>query len=98
MNKKAQTDEWFNADKYPQIMYSTSKIEKSDDGVVLFGELKMKGKVKPTKINLKIDEKGNKATYSGSFNVDRIYFGVGKKSESVPDVMKVSFEIPVTKK
>ena len=56
MNKKAQTDEWFNADKYPQIMYSTSKIEKSDDGVVLFGELKMKGKVKPTKINLKIDE------------------------------------------
>lgn len=98
MNKKAQTEEWFNADKYPQIMYSTSKIEKSDDGVVLFGELKMKGKVKPTKINLKIDEKGNKATYTGSFNVDRIYFGVGKKSESVPDVMKVSFEIPVIKK
>ena len=31
MNKKAQTDEWFNADKYPQIMYSTSKIEKSDE-------------------------------------------------------------------
>jgi len=98
MNKKAQTEEWFNAEKHPQIKYLSSKIDKSDKGIVLFGDLKIKGKSKPTKINVKVSESGNKATFSGTFNVDRMDFGVGKKSESVPDVLKIEFEIPVVKK
>ena len=47
---------------------------------------------------MKVSESGNKATFSGTFNVDRMDFGVGKKSESVPDVLKIEFEIPVVKK
>ncbi len=98
MNKKAQIDEWFDADKYPQIKYVSSKIEKSDKGIVVYGDLKIKGVSKPTKINITVKNSGDKANFSGTFNVNRMDFHVGHKSETVPDVMKIIFDIPVTKK
>ncbi|MBI1837423.1 MAG: YceI family protein [Flavobacteriia bacterium] len=98
MNKKAQTEEWFNSEKFPEIKYTSSKIEKSETGITLYGDLKIKGTSKPTKIKVAVKNSGDKATFSGTFNVNRIDFHVGHKSETVPDVMKIVFEIPVTKK
>ena len=60
--------------------------------------MKIKGTSKPTKINVLVVNAGDKARFSGTFNVDRIAFKVGRKSETVPDVMKIEFDIPVTKK
>jgi polyisoprenoid-binding protein YceI len=60
--------------------------------------LKIKGTSKPTKVNLVVANAGDKAKFSGTFNVNRIDFKVGHKSETVPDVMKIEFDIPVTKK
>lgn len=98
MNKKAQTEEWFDAEKYPQIKYVSNKIEKSDKGITVYGDLKIKGTSKPTKINVAVKNSGDKAEFSGTFNVNRIDFKVGHKSETVPDVLKIEFEIPVSKK
>ncbi len=98
MNKKAQTEEWFNTEKFPQIKFISNKIEKSANGYTVFGDLKIKGTSKPTKINVLVVNAGDKARFSGTFNVDRIAFKVGRKSETVPDVMKIEFDIPVTKK
>lgn len=98
MNKKAQTEEWFNAEKFPQIKFTSNKIEKGEGGVVVYGDLKIKGTAKPTKIKVGVKNSGDKATFSGTFNVNRMDFHVGKKSESVPDVMKIEFNIPVSKK
>lgn len=98
MNKKAQTEEWFDADKYPQIKFVSTKIEKSDKGIVIYGDLKIKGTSKPTKINATVTPAGDKSKFSGTFNVNRMDFKVGKKSETVPDVLKIDFSVPVTKK
>lgn len=98
MNKKAQIEEWFDAEKFPQIKYVSSKIEKGENGIVVYGDLKIKGTSKPTKIKVAVKNAGDKAVFSGTFNVDRIAFKVGHKSETVPDVMKIEFEIPVSKK
>ncbi len=98
MNKKAMIEEWFDAEKYPQIKFISNKIEKTDRGISIYGDLKMKGVSKPTKINAEVKISGNKASFSGTFNVNRIDFKVGKKSEAVPDIMKIEFDIPVTKK
>ena len=98
MNKKAQIEEWFNAEKFPQIKYVSSKIEKTDKGYAVFGDLKIKGTSKPTKVNVVVTNGGDKAKFSGTFNVNRMDFHVGHKSETVPDVMKIEFDIPVTKK
>jgi polyisoprenoid-binding protein YceI len=98
MNKKAQIDEWFSAEKFPQITFVSSKIEKTEKGVSIYGDLKIKGTSKPTKINATVTGSGDRMSFEGTFNVKRSDFKVGHKSETVPDIMKIEFEVPVTKK
>lgn len=98
MNKKAQIEEWFNSEKYPDIKYISSKIEKSSDGYTVTGTLTIKGTSKEKKVPLKVVKNGGDLTFSGSFNVNRADFKVGHKSDAVPDIMSISYSIPVTKK
>lgn len=94
-NKKAMTSEWFNEAKYPEISYTSTKIEKSGDGFKMTGDLKMKGVSKKYAIPVKFA--GNK--FTGSFNVKRLDFKVGDDdTEVVPNVLKIEFSVPVAKK
>ena len=45
-NKKAQTPEWFDATKYPDIKFVSTKIVKSGDEYKITGKLTMKGVTK----------------------------------------------------
>lgn len=98
MNKKSQTEEWFDATNYPQIKYVSTKVEKTDKGFSVYGNLSMKGASKPYKVNLTTKKDGSNLKFIGTFNVNRMDFKVGKKSDAVPDVMKIDFIIPVSKK
>lgn len=97
-NKKAQTSEWFEASKYPNIKFVSSKVEKSGDGYTITGKMTMKGVTKDKKIPATLTKSGNDLTFSGKFTVNRIDYGVGEKSDAVPDVMNISYSIPVTEK
>ena len=45
--------DFFEADKYPEILFHSTKIEKKDsESFVLFGDLTMKGITKPVKLNV----------------------------------------------
>jgi len=98
MNKKAQTGEWFDATAHPFIKFISSKITKSDKGYDIVGELEMKGTKKTIKIPTVYKQDGSKATFSGTFYVKRSMFEIGHKSDAVPDVLKIEFNVPVTKK
>jgi hypothetical protein len=41
---------------------------------------------------------GTKITFTGSFSVNRITYGVGKKSENVPDNLSITVSVPGIKK
>jgi polyisoprenoid-binding protein YceI len=97
MNKKAQTEEWFNADKYPDIKFVSSKIEKSSEGFNILGSLTIKGISKEKKIPVKVTKNGTDLTFSGSFSVNRADFKVGSKSDAVPDIMNITYTLPVSK-
>jgi polyisoprenoid-binding protein YceI len=97
-NKKAQTSEWFEADKYPTIKFVSSKVEKSGETYTITGKLTMKGVTKEKKIPATVAKSGNGLTFSGKFTVNRIDYGVGHKSDAVPDIMNISYSIPVTEK
>lgn len=97
-NKKAQTAEWFNAAKYPEIRYVSSKIEKSGSDYMVTGTLTIKGISKEKKVPLKVAKSGSELTFTGAFIVNRIDYKVGKPSEAVPNNMNISYSIPVTKK
>ncbi len=96
-DKKAQTSEWFNAAKYPNIEFSSSKIEKSENGYTVTGNLTIKGTKKEKYIPMKITQSGAEKTLSGSFTVNRIFYNVGKESKTVPNTMNIEYSIPITK-
>lgn len=98
MNKKAQIEEWFNSSKYPEIKFVSTKIEKSESGLSIHGTLKIKGVSKEIKIPTTYTNSGETAKFSGTFNVKRSEYKIGHKSEAVPDVMKIKFSVPVSKK
>ncbi len=96
-NKKAQTEEWFNAKKYPQIKFKSTKVEKKGSEYNITGELTMKGVTKTVTIPTTVSGSGSKLTFKGNFNVNRMDYKVGKKSNIVPDVMKITFVVPAIK-
>lgn len=98
MNKKAQTEEWFDADKHPEIKFESTKIAKSGDAFNVLGNLSIKGITKAKKVPMKVTKSVNDLVLTGTFGVNRIEYKVGKKSDAVPDVMNITYSIPVTKK
>ena len=97
-NKKAQTAEWFNAASFHQIKFKSSKVVKNGNGYLITGDLTMKGTTIQCTIPATKTITGNKIAFSGTFNIDRLVFKVGKKSAVVPDKMKVVYFIPALKK
>lgn len=96
-NKKSLTPEWFDAEKYPNITYKSTSVSKTDKGYVINGDLKIKGTSKPYKIPVDFKKAGETGKFTGTFNVNRMDFKVGKSSDVVPDIMKVEFSVPVNK-
>ncbi|MBM3186335.1 MAG: YceI family protein [Bacteroidetes bacterium] len=98
MNKKSQTEEWFDAKKYPDIKFKSTKVEKKENELLITGELTIKGITKTYTIPTSYSKSGDKISLKGKFKVNRIEFKVGKKSEAVPDFMNISFVVPADKK
>lgn len=97
-DKKALTSEWFDAFKYPNIKYKSSSIKKSGDKYVVSGVLTIRGISHKKDVPLNVSKKGNEYVFTGVFGVNRLEYKVGKKSDVVPDVMRIEYSIPVIKK
>lgn len=97
-DRKAQTSEWFNAAKHQKISFKSTKVVKSEKGTYVHGNLKMKGVTRFRKIPVKVAETKSGLKLTGTFWVDRSYYKIGKPSKSVPNKLKISYIIPVTKK
>ena len=97
-DKKAQTEEWFDAKKYPNIKFVSKTVEKEGDLYKITGDLTLKGITKVYVVKAKKSGSGNTISFAGSINVNRMDFKIGKKSDVVPDIMKVSFDLPAEKK
>lgn len=98
MNKKSQIEEWFDATKYPFAKFKSTKVTKKGAELSIVGDLTIKGITKQYTIPATYTVTGNKISFKGTFNVNRLEFKVGHKSDVVPELMKVTFQVPVTKK
>lgn len=97
-NKKAQIAEWFDAKQFPQIKFVSTKVEKSGTDYAVTGKLTMKGVTKEKRIPVKVTKSGSDLKFEGKFGINRMDYGVGHKSDAVPDVMNINYSIPVSKK
>lgn len=94
MNKHAKGDDWFNAEKYPSIKFTSSKIEKSGTDFKAIGTLEMHG----IKKDITVPFSFKKNIFKANFSVNRTDFKVGKADNDVSAVLKIDATIPVAKK
>ena len=93
-NTHAKSANWFDAEKYPTIAFTSSAISKTADGFEAVGTLEMHGVKK--EITIPFTFVSN--TFSGSIEVNRMDFNLddGKHPKMLPS-LKVDINVPVTK-
>ncbi|MNE63496.1 hypothetical protein D3C80_1588510 [compost metagenome] len=96
-NKHAAGDEWFNAEKYPNIKFTSSSFEKTTTGYSVKGKLQVKDVTKDVTIPFTFTKSGNKGKFVATFTIDRSAYNVGKSGGDVGNNIKITATIPVTK-
>ena len=85
-------EEYFNAPTYPVIHLVSTKIEPGTDlkNFIFKGNLTIKNITKPISFLFSAEGKPGGALFVGSFDINRIDFGVGKESFSLANKVKIT--------
>lgn len=88
---------YLNAEKYPLMSFSSSKMEKKDDGYILQGNFTLLGKTNPEDVFLKyLGEKDGKQQFSGKSSIDRTNYGMASSPQE-GNVVDFTFTIELEK-
>ncbi|MDZ7878780.1 MAG: YceI family protein [Saprospiraceae bacterium] len=97
MNRHAKGENWFDADKFPKINFTSSNFSKSVSGFIVNGILEMHGVKKDIAIPFTFQNNA----FNGNFSVNRTDYGVGDlngMSKRVSNEIKIVISVPVVKK
>lgn len=84
-----------DADKYPSITFTSSKVSKSGGAFDATGSLTMKGITKPATIHFTFDDKGSEGVFKGGFKVRTKDFNITRKGS--PDELAITLVVPVSR-
>ena len=91
------TADFFDAEKYPTIIFASNEIVKTDKGFLAKGKLTMKDQTLDVEVPFTFEEdKSGKASLVGTMEVSPTKFGV-LREKSKDEVVAVSVVIPLTK-
>ncbi len=93
--KNSHAKDALDADKYPDIKFTSVTVTKNGSAYIAKGNLNMKGVSKPVNINFTFEEKGNQGVFKGSFKVVPKDFGVTRSG--TPDEVSINLVVPVVK-
>ncbi len=91
------SEDYFEAEKFPTITLTSSQLSKAGDGYVWQGTLKIKETEKTVSIPFQIEEKGDHLLLLGEFTINRIDYGVGKKSWLMNQKVFITLQCAVPK-
>ncbi len=92
-DKHLKREEYFDAEKYPDIRLASSSIVKSNDGFVMNGMVTIKGVSKNISFPFTAVKNTNDYLFSGKFTINRRDFGVGGNSVTLSDNVEVSLNV-----
>ncbi len=96
-NRHAKGNDWFDAEKYPNIKFVSSKFSKTTTGYLVNGMLIMHGVQKEIAIPFTFSN----AIFKGNFSINRMDYKIGTMegmSKKVSNEIKLVISIPVRKK
>ena len=88
--------EWFDPNNHPESRFESESIEATDTGFRANGQLTLKGVTQPMSMDFTFEDTGSGTTahFSGTFELERLQFGVGEGFWS--DTSWTSNEVTVT--
>ncbi len=88
--------EWFDPNNHPESRFESESIEATDTGFRANGQLTLKGVTQPVSMDFTFEDTGSGTTahFSGTFELERLQFGVGEGFWS--DTSWTSNEVTVT--
>jgi len=91
--------EYFDVENFPEIFLKSVKISKTNKAeyLYMFGNLTIKGVTKEVKFPFSFLPKDGGYLFEGEFEINRRDFGVGGKSFSMSDKLKVVLSVFATK-
>lgn len=97
-NKKRDThlrkDEYFDAGKFPVLIFKSKKVTTGSDGAYIAeGAITIKGVVKAISFPFKVSALSVGYLFQGSFELNRLDFGVGGSSAVLGDKLKVTLSV-----
>lgn len=92
-NTHAKSAQWFDAEKYPTIKFTSSAISKTANGYEAKGTLDLHGVQKEVAIPFTFQNN----TFTGSFEVSREDFNLNPSNAKAGKVIKVDLSVPVSK-
>ncbi len=95
-NKHARSAKWFDAEKYPQIKFTSSKFSRNDTAFVVTGILDMHGVQKEISFPFQysIRPEGG-ALFTAGFDVNRNDYHIGKPGRGVAEILHIDLNVPV---
>lgn len=97
-NGHLKKEEYFDVEKYPKLTLVSTFFGKDKDVFRGYFNVTIKDKTKAITIPFTFTEKTGKATFKGSFILNRLDFGVGESSIILSDNVTVTLEVNVQKK
>lgn len=91
-------EEYFDAEKFPKITMKSSSFSKGDDGKFKgFFSVSIKGTTKTIPVIFTFVETNSKATFSGTFKLNRLDYKVGESSWVMSDEVNITLVVEVVK-
>lgn len=91
------SEDYFEAEKFPNITLTSSQITKQGAGYLWKGTLKIKETEKQVSIPFQVEEQADHLLLKGEFDLNRIEYGVGKKSWLMNQKVYIILECAVPK-
>ncbi len=96
-DRSLKKSEYFDAEKYPEITITSTKIDKTnktETGFYYFtGTLTMHGVTKPISFPFHLEKTNDDYLFTGEFEIDRLDYGVGSSSAVLSDLVHVSLSV-----
>ena len=86
-------DEYFNAVKFPKIIFTSTEIKTTSNGYSITGTLSIKGTTKNITFPFIVTKQGTGMLFAGSFNINRRDFDVGSGSAVLGNNVDVNLKV-----
>jgi polyisoprenoid-binding protein YceI len=97
-NGHAKSEKWFDAEKYPQIKFTSSEITATASGYEAKGVLEIHGVKKDVTLPFTFQKSDNGGTFSSSFDINRLDYNINTAEPAHgASILKVEISVPVTK-